>query len=130
MTNINHSFSILIVSLLFVLHSLKETKNKLETLQKVEGVSLDELEKQLEESRKIYSKMNQNLQGEILQNLISVILACDNDGDMILSDKEIDDWIHNIEGIGGVDIDDAMVREKIISCGRSLNGKSVVVVFA
>ena len=91
-------------------------------LQKVEGVSLDELEQQLEESRAIYGKMTQNLQGEILQNLISVILACDEDGDMILSDQEIEDLIHNIEGIGGVDIDDDMVRDKIISCGRSLNG--------
>ena len=97
-------------------------RNKLEMLQKVEGVSLDELEQQLEESRAIYGKMTQNLQGEILQNLISVILACDEDGDMILSDQEIEDLIHNIEGIGGVDIDDDMVRDKIISCGRSLNG--------
>ena len=52
-------------------HSLKAQKDKLDTIQSVQGASLDELENQLKESQRIYGKMKQNLQGEILQNLIS-----------------------------------------------------------
>ena len=51
--------------------SLKAQKDKLDTIQSVQGASLDELENQLKESQRIYGKMKQNLQGEILQNLIS-----------------------------------------------------------
>jgi hypothetical protein len=97
-------------------------KDKLEIIQSVQGASLDELEQQLQESRNIYSKMSQNLQGEILQNLISVILACDQDGDMVLSDEEIDDTILKLEGIHNLDLDEDKIRAKIQDCGRSLNG--------
>lgn len=102
--------------------SLKTMKDKLGIIQSVQGASLDELEHQLQESRNIYSKMSQNLQGEILQNLISVILACDQDGDMVLSDEEIDDIILKLEGIHNLDLDEDMIRAKIQDCGRSLNG--------
>ena len=139
----------------------------MDTIQSVQGASLDELENQLKESQRIYGKMKQNLQGEILQNLISgkltilslvagllklfqipniripirvsifkngyhnfvngrcnsiVILTCDNDGDEILSEGEIEDLIHKIEGIQGVDLNDELIRRKIVESGASLNG--------
>ena len=47
----------------------------MDTIQSVQGASLDELENQLKESQRIYGKMKQNLQGEILQNLISGALS-------------------------------------------------------
>jgi hypothetical protein len=102
--------------------SLKTMKEKLEIIQGVQGTSVEELEHQLQESRTIYSKMERNLQGEILQNLISVILACDQDGDMVLSNDEIDDIILKLEGIHNLDLDEDMIRAKVQDCGRSLNG--------
>ncbi len=95
-------------------------KDKLEIIQSVQGASLDELEQQLQESRNIYSKMSQNLQGEILQNLISVILACDQDGDMVLSDEEIDDIIHKMEAIHGVQLKEDLLKSIVIEQGRSI----------
>ena len=49
-------------------------------------------------------------------------MTCDNDGDEILKDEEIEDLIHRIEGIQGVDLNDELIRKKIVDSGASLNG--------
>jgi hypothetical protein len=108
-----------------ILYSLKSLQQKLETIQSVQGASLEELEKQLQDSRVIAKKMSQNLQGDILQNLISVVLACDQDGDMTMSDAEIDDLIAKLEGVHGIQLKEDLIRSKIIEMGRSLNGTFV-----
>lgn len=69
---------------------LKATKQKLDTLQATQGQSIDELERQLAESRKILEMQKQSLSGDILSNIMTVVLAADDDGDMLLSDEEID----------------------------------------
>jgi hypothetical protein len=103
--------------------SLKITKDKLDTLQSVQGLSLDELERQLEESKNILGKMNKNLQGDILSNLIEVAMACDEDGDFTLDDSEIEAIIHKLEQINGIDIDDAKIKKMIIDSGRQIEGE-------
>ena len=82
---------------------------------------MDELERQLGESRQILDSMQDNLTGDILQNLISVVLTVDNDGDSVLSDPEIDDLIAKIEGMQGVDLKEDLLRKKLTEQGRSLN---------
>jgi hypothetical protein len=93
----------------------------LETVRAVEGQSIDELERQLEESRQILDSMEDNLQGDILQNLISVVLTVDKDGDMILTTAEMDDLIIKMEGIQGVDFKEELLRQKLLEHGSSLN---------
>lgn len=83
---------------------------------------MDDLERQLNETKKIYEKMQQNLQGDVLNNLIDIALACDQDADMVLSDKEIDDAIARLEKIHGIDVDNEGVRKALIQNGRSLDG--------
>eukprot|EP00934_Nitzschia_sp_Nitz4_P003487 Nitzschia sp. Nitz4//NODE_444_length_18484_cov_71.934560//8151//9143//NITZ4_additional_000058-RA//1//CDS//3329531899//3477//frame0 len=101
--------------------NLKIQKEKLDTLQGVQGTSLDKLEKQLEETRKIHQQMKSSVQGEILNNLIEIALVCDADGDMILSDEEIDHIISKMESIHGIDIDNEKIRAMINENGRSLD---------
>ena len=92
----------------------------LETLQSLEGQSIQELQNQLEDSKRVLDQMNKNVTGEVLQNLISVMLACDNDGDLLLSDAEIDTLIDNLEATQGVQLKEDMFRQAIIDNGRSL----------
>lgn len=92
----------------------------LETLQSLEGQSIQELQDQLEDSKRVLDQMNKNVTGEVLQNLISVMLACDNDGDLLLSDAEIDTLIDNLEATQGVQLKEDMFRQAIIDNGRSL----------
>lgn len=88
-----------------------------------QGASIGELEKQLAQTKQIYGKLQQNLQGDILNNLVEVALACDDDADMVLSDKEIDDAIGRLEQIHGIDVDNEGIRRVLIQNGRSLDGR-------
>lgn len=99
----------------------------LDAVRAVEGKGLDELEHQLQQSRDIFASMQDNLKADILQNLISVVLGCDNDGDMMLSDEEINNIILKLEGMNGVDLKEDLLREALVQNGRSLNGMNVIV---
>jgi len=114
-------------TLLNVLSSLLETKKKLDTLKSVEGQSLDELEKQLEESRSILKGMKDDLAGDVMQNIMTVVLAADDNGDMMLSDDEIDQVVKSLESLNGVDINDENARALIIAKGRDIPGLMDVV---
>jgi hypothetical protein len=113
-----------ISSIYLVIHrSLKLQKDKLDTIAGVQGASVDELERQLAETKQIYNKLQQNLQGDILNNLIEVALACDEDADMVLSDQEINGAIERLEQVHGIDVDNEGVRKALIQNGRSMDGK-------
>jgi len=100
---------------------LNELQDTLSIIQATESNSIDELEQQLEESKQIYSKMQGNLQGDILNNLITILLNVDTDGDMTLNDDEIDKLIEDLEGLKGVNIYNAKLKEFIIEHGRSVD---------
>eukprot|EP00523_Entomoneis_sp_CCMP467_P008087 CAMPEP_0168734978 /NCGR_PEP_ID=MMETSP0724-20121128/9095_1 /TAXON_ID=265536 /ORGANISM="Amphiprora sp., Strain CCMP467" /LENGTH=272 /DNA_ID=CAMNT_0008782105 /DNA_START=60 /DNA_END=878 /DNA_ORIENTATION=- len=101
-------------------HNLEAMEQTLATLQVVQGQSMDELEEQLEESRGILATMDKNYKGQLLQNLITVLLGADQDGNMILSDEDIEDIIRRLEGLHNVNINDAKLRQMIIDNGRSV----------
>merc|ERR1712150_370122 len=67
------------------------------------------------------SKMHDNLVGDVLNNLITVLLNVDTDGDMILGDAEIDSLITQLEGLHGVALKNDVLKEFIISHGRSVD---------
>mmetsp|Transcript_856 Transcript_856/g.1138 ORF Transcript_856/g.1138 Transcript_856/m.1138 type:complete len:268 (-) Transcript_856:117-920(-) len=101
-------------------YNLQAMQQTLETLQAVQGQSMDDLEEQVEESRNILATMSKNYKGQLMQNLISVLLGADEDGNMILSDDDIEDIIHRLEGLHNVNINDALLRQLIIDNGRSV----------
>jgi exonuclease VII small subunit len=105
--------------------TFKTTKEKLDTLKIAQGQSIEELERQLLESRNILEMQKDNLSGDILSNIMTVVLAAD-DGDMLLSDAEIDEVTKNIESLQGVEIDDAQLKKLIINKGRDIAGESKV----
>ena len=94
----------------------------LSTIEAMQGSNVKELENQLEESKQILATMSVNAKSELLQNLITVMMAADSNGDMLLSDVEIDELIQQLESIGKVQLKEARIREIIIREGRSLAG--------
>ena len=102
--------------------SLQHLENALEDIQSLRGASLKQLEGQLEESKEILRQMDSNFKGELLQNLMTIIFALDRDGNMILSDEEIDDLIQTLEGMQGVQLKEDLLKQSIIEKGRSLEG--------
>jgi len=99
---------------------LKQSKEKLDIIQSVQGQSLTELEQQLVESRKILGSMQDSLVGDILQNLMTVVLAADDNGDMLLSDIEIEELVTNFENLQGLDLDNETIKKVIVGKGRSV----------
>jgi hypothetical protein len=103
------------------IYSLEEMQKTLETVKAVEGQSLEVLEQQLETSKEILNRMQDNLMADILQSLITVVLGCDKDGDLQLSDDEINSLIVKMEGIHGIHLKQDLLRTKLVEQGRSLN---------
>jgi hypothetical protein len=95
-------------------------EDTLETLQSVQGVSMLELEGQLRESQEIWNTLDRDLQSEIVRALIGVILGADTDQDFLLSDAEIDDIIHKMEAIHGVQLKEDLLKSIVIEQGRSI----------
>ena len=65
------------------------------------------------EPRNFGQKMTQNLRANALQNVISILIRSDTDGDFHIDDAEIDDLIARMERLNGVDINDNAVRKVI-----------------
>eukprot|EP00978_Attheya_sp_CCMP212_P005834 scaffold12984_cov58-Attheya_sp.AAC.7 len=101
--------------------NLKEMQETLEEIKHTEGQSLDMLEEQLIQSRKILASMDENLKGAVLQNLITTVLACDHDGDSIINDDELEELILKMKSQNGVEIKEEEFKNKIVKGGRSLN---------
>jgi hypothetical protein len=51
-----------------------------------------------------------NLKGTVMQNLLSVVMASDQDKDMLVDQEEVDTLIKRIEGIGGVTVKEDKFR--------------------
>jgi len=100
--------------------NLSQLEDTLEAVNALQGESIKKLEEQLNESKEILANMTRNRKAVILQNLVTVLLATDGNQDMLLSDEEIDDLIHNMESINGVELKEDLVRQTIIDAGRSV----------
>jgi uncharacterized protein YoxC len=115
------------------LGAIQESVSKLQSLEEVlasvqslQGESVTKLADQVIESREILARMHQNKQAVVLQNLMTLLLATDADADMILSDQEINDLIHNLEGLHGVQLNENLIRQMILEQGRSISAVMAV----
>lgn len=104
--------------------SLKLMEKTLGTVQEMRGNCLQELEDQLKKQREIAAMTSTNVKNVIVGNLFEIAMNCD-DGDMELSDTEVDHLMEKIEHIAGVDVREAKVRQLIADQGRNLMCKCV-----
>jgi len=100
------------------LHNLTDI---FEEISQMEGVSLDSLERQLKQSEQIVVQMEEKKLNAVLNNIFDILCAADDDGDMMLSDSEIDILIKSVEGIESVDIKDELAKRMIIDAGRGID---------
>lgn len=87
----------------------------------MKDASLDVLEKNLKESQKTLAKMEENKLAIVLDNIISIVSAADEDQNYILSDNELDVVITNIEKINKVQIDSVKVKKLVKDSGNSFD---------
>lgn len=100
---------------------IEDLKEVLEHISEMKNASLDSLEEQIKKSQQILESIQVNKLSDILTNVFDILLADDKDGDMILSDDEIDEIIETIEGLNNVDINDEKAKRMVIDAGRGIN---------
>jgi len=91
---------------------LEEVENALDVITSQQGQSVSQFAEQVEKSREICDGMKKNQKGAIVQNLLSVVFASDQENDSIIDAHEIDGLIHRLQQIGGIDVRDEIFREK------------------
>ena len=99
---------------------LRALQSTLSTIQTANIQSIDQFEQQVQQSKEIVAQFHQNTQAMILQNLITVLVHCDNDRTMTLDDQEIDRLIQSLESIHNVQFNDTKIRQVIIGNQRSM----------
>lgn len=100
--------------------NLEEMQEALTVINKTESQSVEEMEKNLEKSKKILDSMETNMKATVLQNIVSVVLRSDLDGDHTLDDNEIDLLFRKLDAYDTVEVKEEMFRQTIINEGRSL----------
>mmetsp|Transcript_2526 Transcript_2526/g.3830 ORF Transcript_2526/g.3830 Transcript_2526/m.3830 type:complete len:271 (+) Transcript_2526:322-1134(+) len=100
---------------------LENVEEALDTITQTQNQNIEIYAKQVEENREILNQMQSNLRATVLQNLLSVIIKSDTDGDFSIDESEMDDLIKRLRNIGGVEINEEKFREAIMKGGGNLN---------
>jgi len=99
---------------------LEDVEEALQVLNAMQGESVEEFANQVETNRGILRKMQKNLKANVLQNLLSVVIRSDVDGDMQIDESEISDMVERLESVNGVHIHEDRFRQVIKENGGSL----------
>jgi archaellum component FlaC len=106
---------------------LEDVEEALEVITQTQGQSVEAFAEQVEENRGILARMQQNLKANVLQNLLTVVLRSDTDGDHQIDPEEIDDLITRMNSINGVKIVEDRFRKAILDSGGSLKAVMKVI---
>merc|ERR1712150_200587 len=78
-------------------------------------------EQQVQDNRKILQRMKRNHRAAVLQNILTVVIGSDKDGDFQIEEgEELDALIRRISSINGVTIDEHRFRNIIRESGGDL----------
>ena len=93
---------------------LQDVEKCLDAITQTQGQSVDALKKQLEENRQILGKMEENMRGQIIQNLLTIVYRGDDDGDEIISDEEATEVIESMQALSGLQFNADKLRAKLV----------------
>ena len=98
---------------------LKEVEEGLATMADQQGTDVNRLMQLVEENGKAIDEMKILMKGKICQNIISIMLKCD-DGDFRLDEKEIEVLCLRLDNIDGVIFHEEIMRKLINDQNGSL----------
>lgn len=105
---------------------LEDVQQALSLISSTQGKSIDVFTKQVDDNRRILKQMQSNLKANVLQNLLSVILRGDTDGDFSISASEVDDLVRRLKNISGVTLREdkfrAAITGKTVQCVMDVVG--------
>jgi predicted nuclease with TOPRIM domain len=96
---------------------LREVEQQLYHLSVLQGKSVDELTKQVEEYKKVSKQMEENLKSNIIQNLVNVIFTADCDRDYVIDPEEVANLKLRLGTIDGVDFSEDNFNKALTKAG-------------
>jgi len=99
---------------------LEEVEGALSEITKTQGQSVEDFAKQVEQNRKILKDMRKNLKTNVKQNLLSVLVRSDMDGDGSIDASEVENLIKRIQNVNGLNLNVENFRTAIVKSGGSL----------
>jgi len=106
---------------------LGDVEDALDVITQTQGQSVEAFAQQVEENRAILNQMEKNLKANVLQNLFSIVMGCDTDGDLTIDDDELEEVCEKMANIKGVKVNKELFCQAIINQGRSLDAVMGVV---
>lgn len=85
------------------------------------GQSVDTFKDQVEENRKILQKMGNNLKTSVLQNLLSIVIRADADGNYTLDVDEVDSLLLKLKKTNGVLVNEDNLRRLVEKSGGKID---------
>lgn len=102
-------------------NNLEAVEDALDEMKDMNVNSVLEYKKQIGESRAILDVMKKNVKAKALQNVITVVLNSDIDGDYSLNTNEVDSLIQNLKSINGLQMNEQGFRKIIKQNDGSVN---------
>lgn len=100
---------------------LADVEDALDVMTQTQGQSVDAFMEQVEENKEILKSMQKNLKASILQNLLSVVMGSDTDGDFMLDDDEVEQLVSHMKSINGCEVNEKKLREVIKEKGGAVD---------
>mmetsp|Transcript_19658 Transcript_19658/g.22778 ORF Transcript_19658/g.22778 Transcript_19658/m.22778 type:complete len:252 (-) Transcript_19658:153-908(-) len=113
LTSENHRLKGLVEELGGTIDTLVDVENALDMVQNMNADSIESLKDQVQQSKGILVSMKQNLKAQALQNIITVVLNSDSDGDSVINGEEVDQLIFSLKGINGLEVNEQKFRDAI-----------------
>lgn len=83
-------------------------------ITETQGSSVSELEEQVEMARENLSKMQDNLKGKLVNNIMDVVWGSDTNMDYIIDEDEYEELLRRIGKTPGVEVNGDKLREAIV----------------
>ena len=95
---------------------LEDIQQVIEGISQTKGRSVESLLEDVKENKATVELMEKNVRAVVVQNILSVVFAVDEDGDRKLSKEETTKLIKSLQEINGVKVHEkkfrAMIKEK------------------
>mmetsp|Transcript_3317 Transcript_3317/g.5218 ORF Transcript_3317/g.5218 Transcript_3317/m.5218 type:complete len:186 (+) Transcript_3317:346-903(+) len=100
---------------------LEDVEGAINMLTETQGLSVQEFSKQVEDNRQILAKMQNNLKTSVLQNLLTVIMRCDTDGDFTVKEEELEGLLKRLKSITGVRVREESFRNLVAQSNGNID---------
>lgn len=98
---------------------LKKAEDALKEIVEKEGKTVNDIVNQVEEMKKTQAKLEESIHSQVMQNIISIVLAVDKDENFHLSDEEAEELIVRVKStlevaVVNVELNDEIFRKVIM----------------